>query len=133
MTKTKTNDQERTKKEAVRRTAIPKGKDNWKLRREMLLDEYVRPLIPTCRQRQWERQREERNACLSLKEFKLDSVVDPDVMVVLNKLLNDVEKINSFPDFIEVVYPPGPPWKHTKYCCISYFSTFEEGSIRDMM
>ena len=85
-----------TKKRDVSQLSIPAGKKNWRERREVLLEHYVRPLIPTSSEKSAKQCQKRVKAELSLRMHGLFSVVESDIMSHMTQLL-DAE---SFPDYI---------------------------------
>ena len=100
---------------------IPQGKGNWRERREALLKGFVKPHL-RCAQRVSES--EMHHADSRLQHFGLSGSVTTDVMVVVDHLLAEVEKVVNFPDFIIDRGFVGRI-RHDKYRRISYFTTFD--------
>ena len=68
-----------------------------------------------------------------LKQYGLENIVEPEIMSLVSALVDDVEKINEFPDFAIELPPPAPPLRNTKWRLIKYFSTFEAGETHDLI
>lgn len=106
---------------------LPSGRGNWKARRQSLLREYVEPYVVS-RQRCKKQERIEAATCL--EKMNLEDI-DVDVVMLMKQLVNDVGRVNDFPEFI--IDFSANPRVHTKYRRIHYFSTFDDGvDIRDI-
>ena len=89
------------KKRLEIKKALPVGKGSWRVKREILLNEYVKPNL---RKYRVERQRKDElklsKAEQSLKSYGLGEIVEPEVMAVMQNMLDEIEQMEEFPDWI---------------------------------
>ena len=94
---------------------VPTGKGSWRERRQALQEQFVQPHLLTCQQRKQQKVAEIRHAHECLDNYGLRKEVEPEVMMAMNDLLNNVERIDTFPDFVVKYPPPAPPTRNIKF------------------